>query len=219
MSLNTYKLAPLSKKAPHSIVLFLHGLGDSGSGGLLEICRFWQQSLPDTEFLCPDAPFAFDMAPPDFGGRQWFSLREFTKQSIAEGIKSAAPLLDQYIDEILETYHLSADKLALVGFSQGTMMALHVALRRKKSVAAVIGYSGMLADPEYLNAEIKSSPPVLLIHGSNDEVVPFAAMAAAESVLKSAGVNVQSIACPRLAHSIDELGVAKGMEFLHAHLK
>jgi phospholipase/carboxylesterase len=218
MPLKTHRLSPLSNTKPDSAVIFLHGLGDSGAGGLLDICRIWQRALPHTEFLCPDAPFPYDMAPPDFGGRQWFSLREFTKESVAEGVKTAAPLLNEYIDQILTERNLLPSRLALVGFSQGTMMALHVALRRPAPVAAVIGYSGMLADAEHLNAEKKSSPPVLLIHGNDDEVVPFAAMAAAESALQSAAVPVRTLACPHLGHSINETGIAKGLEFLQAHL-
>jgi len=217
MSLKTYRIPALSN-APDSVVLFLHGLGDSGSGGLLEIGRIWQHTLPNTEFLCPDAPFAFDMAPPDFGGRQWFSLREFTQQTVEEGVKNAAPILNDYIDEILTARNLKPGRLALVGFSQGTMMALHVALRRAEPIAAVIGYSGMLAFAENLKAEKKSSPPLLLVHGTADEVVPFAAMGAAESVLKAAGISVQTLACPRMGHSIDDAGIAAGQAFLQKYL-
>ena len=218
MSLKTYHLAPLSNTAPDSVVIFLHGLGDSGSGGLLEIGRIWQRTLPNTEFLCPDAPFAFDMAPPDFGGRQWFSLREFTQQTINEGVRTAAPLLNAYIDEVLAARHLKPARLALVGFSQGTMMALHVALRRAEPVAAVLGYSGILTHAESLSAEKKSAPPVLLVHGTADEVVPFAALGEAERALKAVGVDAQTLACPRLGNSIDDAGIALGMSFLQKHL-
>jgi phospholipase/carboxylesterase len=218
MKLKEYRLAPLSGSAPDSAVIFLHGLGDSGSGGLLEIGRIWQRALPTTEFICPDAPFAFDMAPPDFGGRQWFSLREFTTASIEQGVKNAAPILDAYIDEVLASRNLKPNKLALVGFSQGTMMALHVALRRTESIAALLGYSGMLAFPAALNVEKKSAPPVLLIHGMRDEVVPFRAMAEAAAALKAAGIDARTLACPDLGHSIDDAGIAAGMQFLHQYL-
>ncbi len=218
MTLKTYHLAPLSNATPDSVVLFLHGLGDSGAGGLLEIGRIWQRALPNTEFLCPDAPFAFDMAPPDFAGRQWFSLREFTQQSIDAGVQAAAPILNAYIDEVLTTRNLKPAQLALVGFSQGTMMSLHVALRRAEPLAAVLGYSGVLTNAGNLNAEHKSSPPVLLIHGTADEVVPFAAMGEAERILKTLGVEVKTLACPRMGHSIDDAGIALGMSFLQQQL-
>jgi len=219
MPLKTFHISPLSNTAPDSVVIFLHGLGDSGSGGLLEIGRIWQQALPNTEFLCPDAPFAFDMAPADFGGRQWFSLREFTLQTIDAGVESAAPLLNTYIDAVLAERKLKPAQLALVGFSQGTMMALHVALRRPEPIAAVIGYSGVLTNAESLAEEQLASPPVLLVHGTDDEVVPFTAMGDAERLLKSHGVTVQTLACPHMGHSIDDAGIALGMSFLQQHLE
>jgi len=214
MALKTHRLAPLSAAAPDSVVIFLHGLGDSGSGGLLEIGRIWSRVLPTTEFICPDAPFAFDMAPPDFGGRQWFSLREFSKRAVDEGVKTAAPILNDYIDHILATRSIKPTQLALVGFSQGTMMALHVATRRAEPVAAVIGYSGKLVAPETLIAEKISAPPILLIHGTADETLPFTSMQDAEQALKAAHIPVQTLACPGLGHSIDDAGLNAGLDFL-----
>jgi phospholipase/carboxylesterase len=216
--LKSYRVPPLSGTTD-TVVIFLHGLGDSGSGGLLEIGRMWKRALPNTEFLCPDAPFTFDMAPPNFNGYQWFSLREFTPQSVTTGVRHAAKILDDYIDEVLAERNLPMTKLALVGFSQGTMMALHVALRRKEPIAALLGYSGMLADPESLMREKKSAPPILLVHGMEDDVVPFSALGETERALKTAGLTVKTLACPRLAHSIDETGLVAGMNFLQQHLK
>lgn len=218
MSFKTYRIPPLAAAAPDSVVIFLHGLGDSGSGGLLEIGRIWQHALPNTEFLCPDAPFAFDMAPPDFGGRQWFSLQQFTKQSVEEGVKNAAPLLNDYIDHVLAERQLPPSKLALVGFSQGTMMALDVALRRPTPLAAIVGYSGMLGSGDLSAVAQHPYPPVLLVHGTADEVVPFAAMAESEKLLKAAGLNVKTLACPGLAHSLDDAGIAAGLDFLQKNL-
>jgi phospholipase/carboxylesterase len=218
MKLKDYRLAPLSGAAPDNTVVFLHGLGDNGSGGLLEIGRIWQRTLPTTEFICPDAPFAYDMAPLDFGGRQWFSLRDFSPVSVERGVRTAAPILDAYIDGILVSRNLKPNKLALVGFSQGTMMALHVGLRRTEPIAALLGYSGMLSAPGSLNAEKKSAPPILLIHGVRDEVVPFAAMEQATTALKAADIQARMLACPNLGHSIDDAGIAAGMQFLQQYL-
>jgi len=216
--LTEHRLSPLSGSAPKQVVIFLHGLGDRGDGGLLSICQMWQRALPDCEFLCPDAPFVFDMAPPDFGGRQWFSLREFTPASLEQGVIDAAPHMDAYIDHVLATRNLPPEKLALAGFSQGTMMALYVAPRRAGRVAGVLGYSGRLCGAARLKAEMKSAPPVLLAHGMEDEVVPFAAMAEAERGLTAAGIAVNTIACPNLGHSIDERGMVEGVRFLQACL-
>lgn len=212
--LKDYKLPPLNNQPPQRAVIFLHGLGDSGSGGLLSIGQIWQPHLPDCEFLCPDAPFAYDMAPDDFGGRQWFSLKTFDQAAMLQGTKTAAPYLNEYIDHVMATRKLTADRIALVGFSQGTMMALYAGLRLPESVACIVGYSGHLIGGDTLAAEKKSSPPILLVHGTMDEVVPFAAMGAAEQALKQAGLSVSTLACPMTGHTIDEAGLREGLRFI-----
>lgn len=217
--LKDYRLAPLNGGKPARVVIFLHGLGDRGDGGLLTLGEAWAPAMPDCEFLCPDAVDPFDMAPPDFAGRQWFSLRNFTPQEMALGARTAAPALNEYIDHVLQTRNLTADKLALVGFSQGTIMALFVALRRPDPVACIVGYSGLLTEPELLSAEKKSSPPVILIHGSADEVIPHAAMAHAEAGLRAAFVPVTTLTCHGAPHTIDQRGMEAGFKFLRQHLK
>lgn len=215
--LNEFSLSPLTGGDPKRAVIFLHGLGDRGDGGLLSIGQVWQRALPDCEFVCPDAPFAYDMAPDDFGGRQWFSLQDYNAEKIDAGVQTAAPILNDYIDHILKTRKLTPDQLALVGFSQGTMMALYAGPRRAEPVACIIGYSGSLRVAEKLKAEKKSAPPVLLIHGTYDEVVPFDRMAEAEKGLKKADIPVTTFICPGLGHSIDERGVLEGLRFLQKH--
>ena len=212
--LNEFTLPPLNGGKPERVVLFLHGLGDRGDGGLLSIGQIWQKALPDVEFICPDAPYPYDMAPPDFGGCQWFSLQDFSPEKLEIETKKAAPILDVYIDHVLKSRGITANKLALVGFSQGTMMALYVAPRRAEQIGCVIGYSGLLRGAETLKEEKKSSPPVLLIHGTYDDVVPFERMAEAEKGLKKANIPVSTIACPNLAHSINDRGVLEGLKFL-----
>lgn len=216
--LNDFHLPPLNGGAPGHVVIFLHGLGDSGDGGLLSIGQVWQRALPDCEFICPSAPFPYDMAPPGFGGRQWFSLQDFGLEKVEEGVKTAAPILNDYIDHVLKTRNLPPERLALVGFSQGTMMALHVAPRRKEQIACVVGYSGMLSGADALKAEKQSSPPVLLLHGTYDDVVAYDSMAAAERGLKKAGIPVATFSCPGLGHSINDRGILEGLKFLQAHL-
>ncbi len=212
--LKDYKLPPHNNQPPQRAVIFLHGLGDSGAGGLLSIGQIWQPHLPDCLFLCPDAPFAFDMAPPDFGGRQWFSLQTFDPVAMLHGAKTATPYLNDYIDHVMVTYNLTPDRIALVGFSQGTIMALYTALRRNQSVACIVGYSGLLIGGETLAAEKKSAPPILLVHGQMDDVVPFAAMAVAEQGLQKAGLSVKTLACPYAAHTIDDNGLREGLIFI-----
>jgi phospholipase/carboxylesterase len=214
--LKDYRLAPLAGGAPERVVIFLHGVGDQGRGGLLEIGRMWQATLPRCEFLCPDGPFPFDMAPPDLldGGRQWFSLQSFAMEDMLKGAKMAAPFLNEYIDHVLATRGLLPHHVALVGFSQGTIMALYAAPRRPQPLAGILGYSGPLVGGDTLRTEKKSTLPVLLIHGTLDEVVPYAMLAHAEENLRAAAIPVATITCPDLGHSIDERGLIEGLKFL-----
>ena len=125
----------------------------------------------------------------------------------------AAPVLDDFIDAELATHGLTEDKLLLVGFSQGTMMALHVGLRRAHAVAGIIGYSGMLVAPDTLEAEIRSRPPVLLVHGNADTVVPVLALADARRTLLAANVPVEVHVSEGLGHSVDPTGLSLGGTF------
>jgi len=207
-------LPPLNGNKPTSAVILLHGLGDSGAG-LIDLGTAWQRGLPDTEFLAPDAPFPCDMAPL---GYQWFSAQDWSPDMVLAGVIKAAPYLDEYIDHVIATRELPPARIALCGFSQGTMMSLYVAPRRSPSLAGVLAYSGALIGGETLGQEKKSSPPVLLIHGMKDEVVPFKAMAQARSGLQNVNINVDAIARPDLYHSIDNVGLAEGLKFLRRAL-
>jgi len=208
--LNEHSLPPLSGGKPRHAVILVHGLGDSGAG-LIGLGEVWRQALPDTEFLAPDAPFPCDMAP---FGYQWFSLQNRSPAAMLANVREASPILDAYIDEVQASRALPAGRVALVGFSQGTMLSLYAALRRQTALAGVVGYSGTLVGGEALSHELTSSPPVLLVHGMLDEVVPFPAMAQAERGLRQAGVQVVTHACPNLGHSIDDAGLDIGLAFL-----
>ncbi|MGY8990009.1 MAG: alpha/beta hydrolase [Rhodospirillales bacterium] len=203
-------LAPASGQAPKQIVMFLHGVGADGND-LIGLAPHYQQVLPDALFLSPDAPFPYDMAP---YGRQWFGLQDRSEPARLEGTQSTAPILDHFITTTLAEHGLSDDKLALIGFSQGTMMSLYVGLRREKPLAGIIAQSGILIGPELLPTEIKSRPPVLLIHGDVDAVVPFAYMGKAEEALKENKVEVSAHARPGLGHGIDPEGISLGQQFL-----
>ena len=201
-------LGPAAHAAPEQVVVFLHGVGADGND-LIGLAPTFQTILPGALFLSPHAPFPFDMAPT---GRQWFSIQDMDIRM--EGVRRAGPLLDAFIEQALEKSGLGADRLALVGFSQGTMMALHVGLRRAAAVAGILGYSGMVVGPDELPAEIKSRPPVMLIHGDADPVVPFSSLGLAVEALRAAGVDVTSHVCPGLGHGIDDAGLRLGQEFL-----
>ena len=201
---------PASGGKPRQLVILLHGLGADGND-LIGLVPYWARLLPDAEFLSPNAPFPCDMAP---YGYQWFSSQDRSPEAVLGGVRAAAPILDAFIDEALEERRLGSSDLALVGFSQGTMMSLFVGLRRAEPVAGIVGFSGRLLAPELLASEVRSRPPILLIHGTEDPVVPHSSLAAAENELKAAGVPVETVSSVGIGHSIDDQGLRRGGQFL-----
>ena len=201
---------PASGGKPKRLVILLHGLGADGND-LIGLAPYWARLLPEAEFVSPNAPFPCDMAP---YGYQWFSAQDRSPAAVLAGVRAAAPMLDAFIDEALAARGLGDADLALVGFSQGTMMSLFVGLRRAQPAAGILGFSGRLLAPELLVNELRSRPRVLLVHGAEDPLVPYASLAAAEAALKEAGVPVETLTCPGIGHSIDENGLRRGGMFL-----
>ncbi len=201
--------APAAGGNPKQLVILLHGLGADGND-LIGLAPLLAADLTHAQFVSPNAPFPCDMSP---GGHQWFSLREWTPKSMLRGAHEAAPMLNLFIDAQLKRFNLTEDKLAYVGFSQGAMMALYTALRRPKSCAALVGFSGALIGEE----GIVSTPPVCLIHGDEDMVVPFGAMGLAEAVLKHQKVPVETHTRYGLGHGIDPDGLELASAFLQKH--
>ena len=197
------------------MVILLHGLGANGAD-LIDLARYWDAGLPDTVFISPDAPFPCDMAPV---GRQWFSLQDWSIKSMLEGVEIAAPILNEFINDVLQKYGIPDEKLALAGFSQGTMMSLYAGPRRAKRIAGVLGYSGALIGAEGLTAADVHKIPVRLIHGDMDSVVPLHSYHMAKTTLESAGFPVSGGVTRGLAHSIDEDGIESGAEFLGSILR
>ena len=212
-TLKSRELLPEHGGAPKQLVVLLHGLGSNGND-LIQLAPYFAEGLADAAFLSPNAPNACDMGPI---GYQWFSLREWATEKMREGADAAAPILNEYLDDALEQFGLNDSNLALVGFSQGTMMALHVGLARPNACAAILGYSGA-----YLNAQnskrFNAPPPVCLIHGQMDPVVPHHAMIEAEEALTNLGLEVETHSRPMLAHSIDPEGIKVGTRFLNEKL-
>lgn len=203
------RLPPSSGRPAGSLVVFLHGYGADGRD-LIDLGRLWANYLPDTAFASPHAPQSCDQSPM---GRQWFPLSLGDPGRIYGGVQAAAPALDAFLDAELKRHGLGNERLALVGFSQGTMMALHVGLRRIGPVAGIVGYSGYLAGAEHLDKVI-SRPPILLVHGDADQVVPVIALHGAVQALGAAGFAVEWHVSPGLAHGIDEQGLRLGADFL-----
>lgn len=192
------------------LVIFLHGVGADGND-LIGLAPMMKAELPDTHFISPNAPFPCDMAP---YGHQWFSLQDRSLGVMLAGVKEVAPIVDRFIDEQRDRFKLRDADVALVGFSQGTMTSLYVGPRRAKALAGIVGFSGAMIGSDLLHDEMRSKPPVCLIHGEEDMVVPFAAMQHATYALASEHVEVEAHARPYLPHSIDPEGLAIAMAFL-----
>ncbi|WP_052129781.1 alpha/beta hydrolase [Sphingomonas sp. 35-24ZXX] len=207
---NGASLQPRTGEKPRKIIVLLHGFGSSGTD-MIALAPQWQEALPDTLFLAPHAPQRCGMMG---AGYQWWGLTGFAPSALAAGAASAAPAIDAFIDRKLDQYGLTESDLALVGFSQGTMMALHVGLRRPRPVAAVVGYSGMLTETTGLAHADLAKPPVLLVHGTADPVVPVAALHVAESELRRLGVDVTTHVSYGVAHSVDPVGLRLGRDFV-----
>jgi len=195
--------------------VFLHGYGADGND-LIDIGRAWAGPLPDAAFVSPHAPRPCGQAP---SGREWFPLTMRDPGERWRGVTMAAPGLQTFLDAELARAGLPPSALALVGFSQGTMMALHVGLRRTVASAAIVGYSGLLAlpdnaDPATVAAEIKSRPPVLLVHGDQDPLIPIDALFHAAQGLAALEVPVEWHISAGVGHGIDQEGLRHGGEFL-----
>lgn len=209
------RIAPRSGTA-RQLVVFLHGYGADGND-LISLGREWQTLLPDAAFVSPNAPEPCAGSPM---GRQWFGLTFRDPDERWRGVQKARPVLDQFLDAELAKHGLPGTTLALVGFSQGTMMSLHNGLRRAAQPAAIVGYSGVLVTPSSEEAatkaleEVRVRPPVLLVHGDRDEMIPPQALFLSAQGLGAAGVNVEWHVSQGIGHGIDGAGLELGGRFL-----
>lgn len=210
MALSGPGYGPLSGGAAKRLVILLHGIGADGND-LIGLAPHLAQLIPDAAFVAPNAPFPCDMAP---FGYQWFSLQDRSPAAMLAGVRAAAPILNGFVDDSLHRHGLQESDLVLIGFSQGTMMSLYVAPRRQRPCAGVVGFSGALMGAAELAAEIRSRPPVLLVHGDADPVVPFQSMAAAAQGLAGVGIEVETHRRPGLGHGIDPTGLELAGIFL-----
>jgi phospholipase/carboxylesterase len=213
-TINGPRIEPKSGAAKHLVVL-LHGYGADGQD-LIEIGRQWRALLPDAAFVAPHAPEPCAMSPM---GRQWFPLTMRDPDERWRGVVKARPTVDAFLDAELAKLGLDESRLALVGFSQGTMMALHVGLRRSRAPAAILGYSGVLIGSEQLSEATArdargAPPPVLLIHGDQDSMIPLDALFDSSEALAKANIPCQWHLSMGVGHGIDNGGLRHGGLFI-----
>jgi phospholipase/carboxylesterase len=213
-TINGPRIEPKNGQAKQLVVL-LHGYGADGAD-LIEIGRQWRALLPDAAFVAPHAPEPCGMSPM---GRQWFPLTMRDPDERWRGVVKARPVVDAFLDGELAKHGLDESRLALVGFSQGTMMALHVGLRRRRAPAAILGYSGVLVGPEHLSEATArdargAPPPILLTHGDQDQLIPFDALFESAEELAKANIPCQWHLSLGVGHGIDPGGLRHGGLFI-----
>ena len=207
-----YEEARIAKSGQtKNLVIMLHGVG-SNSSDLIGLTDYLNLNH-STTYLSPNAPYEYDMAPTGF---QWFSLRDRSIENMHKSLASEAQVLNNYIDKKLSEYNLSPSNLIVLGFSQGAMMALHHLPRRNEAINSIIAISGALIKPEALINDIKSKPDVLLIHGNQDQIVPFVAFEDAYLSLKALGLNCDTLIMQDTGHYINPKALQKIQDYLRS---
>lgn len=209
------RYGPAAGGTPDALVVLVHGFGADGHD-LIDLAAMWAEAVPGALFVAPHAPEPCEGIP---FGRQWFPLWDRSQAQLAAGVEGAAAALGGFVAAEAARLALPAGRVALMGFSQGAMTVLEAGLRGAVAEpACVLAYSGGLIGAETLAARLAARPPVLLVHGEEDEVVPPAATRAAEVALAAAGVPVRALYRPGLGHGLDEVGLAAGAEVLRGVL-
>ena len=204
---------PAQSGQVRQLIVFLHGYGADGND-LIAIAREWQRWLPDAAFVAPHAPDRCTQSP---AGRQWFPLTFRDPGERWRGVVTARPALDGFLDAELARYGLDDTRLALVGFSQGTMMALHAGLRRRECPAGLLGFSGLLVEPDTHEGDgdhTIQKPPVMLVHGDADQVIPLDALFMSANALGEGDIPCQWHLSLGVGHGIDPEGLRHGGLFL-----
>ena len=213
-SLNTTILNPLSKQKPKNAVILCHGYGGDGKDISL-LASYWRTYLPDTLFVCPDAP---ERCAVNSAGFQWFDLMDQTRDQILVKSLVAEIKLNILIDEVIENNNLTSEKIAIGGFSQGCMISLQTGIKRKDKINSIIGYSGKIIDINHLKNNINSCPKIILMHGDKDEIVPISFFLEAKEFLNQNNYKFESRIFKNCEHRIPTEGSSLGLEFLKKNL-
>jgi phospholipase/carboxylesterase len=212
--LESASVSPLSKNKPRQAIILCHGYGGDGKD-ISALAINWQRFLPDAAFLCPNAPEVCAVNPQGF---QWFDLTSEDKEIILEKSLIAEEKLNTFLDQVSNNFQLEPFNLALVGFSQGSMISIQVALKKKEQINCLIGYSGKVINQEHLSDNINSKPKMFLMHGANDTIVPPTHLLEAKEYLKKYGINTKTKMFKNCEHKIPIEGSSLGLAFLKKNL-
>ncbi len=212
--LDVTSISPLSKNKPRQVIVLCHGYGGDGKD-ISALAINWQRFLPDAIFLCPNAPEICSVNPQ---GYQWFDLASDEEEVILEKSLVAEKKLSIFLDQVFENFQLEPNNLALVGFSQGTMMGIQVGIKKKNKINCLIGYSGKVINQKHLSENINSKPKIFLMHGENDTIVPPTHLLEAKEYLKKNGINVKTKMFKNCEHRIPVEGSSLGLGFLKKNL-
>ena len=212
--LDITSILPLSKNKPRQVIILCHGYGGDGKD-ISNLAINWQRFLPDAIFLCPNAPEICSVNPQ---GYQWFDLASDEEEVILEKSLVAEKKLSIFLDQVFENFQLEPSNLALVGFSQGTMMGIQVGIKKKNKINCLIGYSGKIINQKHLSENINSKPKMFLMHGENDTIVPPTHLLEAKEYLKKNGINVKTKMFKNCEHRIPVEGSSLGLGFLKKNL-
>ena len=212
--LDVTSVTPLSKNKPRQGVILCHGYGGDGKD-ISSLAINWQRFLPDAIFLCPNAPEVCTVNPQ---GYQWFDLTSEKEEVILEKSLMAEEKLNTFLDQVFDNFQLEPTNLALVGFSQGSMISIQVGLKKKEQINCIIGYSGKVINQKHLSNNINSKPKIFLMHGANDTIVPSTHLLEAKEYLNKCGLKIKIKLFKNCDHRIPVEGSSLGLGFLRKNL-
>ena len=207
-------ISPLSKNKPQQAIVLCHGYGGDGKD-ISVLANNWQRFLPQCIFLCPNAPEICAVNPQ---GYQWFDLTSEKEEVILEKSLIVEEKLNIFLNQVFDNFQLKPSNLALVGFSQGCMISIQIALKKKKQISCLVGYSGKIINQKHLSNNINSKPKIFLMHGANDTIVPPTYLLEAKEYLISRGLKIKTKMFKDCEHKIPVEGSSLGLEFLRKNL-
>jgi phospholipase/carboxylesterase len=213
-SLNTTILNPTSKDKPKNAVILCHGYGGDGKDISL-LASYWRTYLPETIFICPDAPEKCAVSPSGF---QWFDLRDQSHDQVLTKSLVAETKLNKFIDEVKKNNKFSSSQIALVGFSQGCMLSLQTGIKRKDKISCILGYSGRIISTNHLEKNINSRPNIILMHGDKDEIVPLDCLLEAKDFFIKNNYDIETKIFKNCEHRIPTEGSSLGLDFIKKNL-